>query len=334
MHLSRKLSNFVLPMSKHLISEQRYTIYLDYASNVPKKVIAAKIGVHPSTVTRELRRNANRDGTYHYVVANKRCEERRRNTLGNHRKDPILWWQVEQMIVENNWSPRQISGVLAKEGIRICPQTIYNHIHADETGRLAKYLPHRLRYRRRMRKRRETKATNIPNRTSIRERPAEADGRRFGDFEMDLIVDGYRHAILTLVERSTNTLWMRKLPHGKRAVPIAETVARLLFPYRHVVRTITTDNGSEFAAHELITKRLRVKGKENVKVYFTDTFCGWQKGCIENTNKLIRRYIPKGTNFNTISDLKIKQIQNKLNNKPREKLNFETPLFCFSKHFD
>ena len=84
----------------------------------------------------------------------------------------------------------------------------------------------------------------------------------------------------------------------------------------------TTDNGSEFAAHELITKRLKVKGKEDVKMYFTDTFCEWQKGCIENTNKLIRRYIPKGTNFNTISDLKIKQIQNKLNDRPREKIEF------------
>ena len=109
---------------------------------------------------------------------------------------------------------------------------------------------------------------------------------------------------------------------------------RWIDTYRHIVRTITTDNGSEFAAHELITKRLRVKDKEDMKVYFTDTLCGWQKGCVENTNKLIRRYIPKGTNFGTISELKIKQIQNKTNNRPREKLNFETPLFCFSKHFD
>lgn len=320
-------------MSNHLISEQRYAIYLGLARKQSKKSIAKEIGVHPSTISRELKRNANKDGTYHYTVAQRHCTSRKHGLSGNHRKDPVLWWRVEQMILEDDWSPRQISGVLAKEGIHICPQTIYNHVHADRTGKLAEHLPHRLRYRRRLRKYRPTKATNIPNRLSIHERPPEANGTRFGDFEMDLIVDSHQHAILTIEERSSNIGWICKLPQGKKAVPVAETVAGVLFPYRHIVRTITTDNGSEFAAHELITKRLRVKGKEDVKVYFTDTFCGWQKGSIENFNKLVRRYIPKGTNFNTINDKKINLIQKKLNNRPREKLNFETPLFCFAKHF-
>ena len=109
------------------------------------------------------------------------------------------------MIIEDNWSPRQISGVLAKEGIHICHQTIYNYVHKNKE-RLSKYMPHKLRYRRREKKQlRQTKATNIPNRTSIHERPAEANGKRFGDWEMDLIVDSRQRVILTLVERTLHT---------------------------------------------------------------------------------------------------------------------------------
>ena len=118
------------------------------------------------------------------------------------------------------------------------------------------------------------KVTNIPNRTSIRERPLEADGTRFGDWEMDLIVgkEG-KGAILTLTERSSNLLLMEKLPDGKKAASLPRVVNRLLFPYRGKgVRTITTDNGGEFACHELIEKKLRAT------VYFTDSYCSWQKG--------------------------------------------------------
>ena len=105
-------------------------------------------------------------------------------------------------------------------------------------------------------------------------------------------------------------------------------------PYRGTIKTITTDNGSEFAAHHLITKGLYMRGKEDVIVYFTDAYSSWQKGCIENTNKLIRRYIPKQANFNQFSDAYIKKIQKKkINRRPREKLNFSTPKDCFFKHF-
>ena len=187
------------------------------------------------------------------------------------------------MIKDEDWSPRQISGVLAKEGIHICAQTIYNHVHADTKGELAKHMPHELCYRRKEKKQYVTKGTNIPNGTSIHDRPKEANGTRFGDWEMDLIVDSQQHVILTLVERSTNMLLMQRIPTGKKSEPIAKAVVKQLFPYRKTVKTITTDNGSEFAAHQLITKGLYVKGKEDIKVYFTDAYSSWQKGCIENT---------------------------------------------------
>ena len=293
--------------------------------------IAREIGVHPSTVSRELRRNCNRSGEYVWINAQNRSDARRHGLKGNHRKPPELWWRIERMIIDDDWSPAQIAGVLRKEGIHIVKQTIYNHVHADTSGRLAPHMPHELRYTRRVRVSRPTKATNIANRTSIHQRPAEADGRRFGDWEMDTIIDSYGHAILTLTERSTNFILMERLPHGRKALPVAKAVARLLYPYRQTLKTITTDNGCEFAAHLEITRLLSMKNREKVTVYFADSYCSWQKGAIENANKLIRKYIPKKSNFDSFTDRKIMEIQKKLNRRPREKLNFESPLKRFFK---
>ena len=185
-----------------------------------------------------------------------------------------------------------------------------------------------MKYKKRKTTIRETKATNIKNRVSIHERPAEADGNRFGDWEMDLIVDQNQNAILTLVERSTDYLIMEKLRYGKRAMSLAKVVWRLLMPFRgDKLLTITTDNGSEFAAHECISKKL------GVDIYFTDYYASWQKGNIENTNKLIRQYIPKGTDFKNINNNRIMQIQKKINRRPREKLGFNSPKYEFYKHF-
>lgn len=147
---------------------------------------------------------------------------------------------------------------------------------------------------------------------------------------MDLIIgkNGYG-AILVLAERNTSYCIIEKLTHGKNAKEIAKAVIRLLYAYRLTgVLTITTDNGSEFSAHQLITK-----GLKGVVVYFADSYCSWQKGLVEYTNKLIRQYIPKGTDFSTITTGFIKKIQTKLNRRPREKLNFSTPTVEFFKHF-
>ena len=141
---------------------------------------------------------------------------------------------------------------------------------------------------------------------------------------MDLIVDRYSHAILTVVERSTNMFFMTKLPHGKKSGPLAREVRRLLL-YRKHVKTITTDNDPEFAAHKQITQYL------GAVVYFADPYASWQKGAVENTNKLIRQYIPKKENFDDFTDRKIAMIQKKINKRPRQKLNFQTPKCEFYK---
>ena len=147
---------------------------------------------------------------------------------------------------------------------------------------------------------------------------------------MDLIIgkNGYG-AILVLTERSTNYVIIEKLTHVRNARQVAKTVVRLLHAYKiKGVLSITTDNRSEFAAHELITR-----GLNGVVVYFADSYCSWQKGLVEYTNKLIRQYIPNGTDFNTFTPHFVKNVQYRLNKRPREKLNFSSPLKEFFKHF-
>lgn len=319
-------------MSNQLIEAQRYEIYLGLKRKWSLSRISREIGVSKSTVSREIKRNSKKDGSYVWMYAETLSRSRKHGLKGNHRKPEELWFRIDLMI-EQDWSPGQISGVLRKEGIRICKQTIYNHVHADTSGRLAKHMPHELKYSRRMRKQPVTKATNIKDRISIHARPKEADGKRFGDWEMDTIVDSYGHAILTLTERSTNFILMERLPQGRKAIPTAKAALRLLFPYRSMVKTITTDNGCEFAAHQIITEGLRTKKKEKVLVYFTDSYSSWQKGAIENANKLIRKHIPKKADFDRLSDDYIKKVQYKLNKRPREKLNFDTPKHRFFLFF-
>lgn len=309
-------------MTKHLTSAQRYHLFVEHQNRGTRKEktqkeIAAEIGKSPSTVCREYKRNATPKGGYNDTKAQAMAEGRRSHGVPHNKTPRLLLWRIEQWIKEEQWSPAQIVGKLAKEGTRISRQTIYNHIHADQSGELLANTRHKGKYKRKAKKERKpTRATNIPNRTSIHERPKEADGSRFGDWEMDLIVgkNGYG-AILVLAERSTSYCIIEKLPHGKNAKEIAKAVIRLLYAYRLTgVLTITTDNGSEFSAHQLITK-----GLNGVTVYFADSYCSWQKGLVEYTNKLIRQYIPKGTDFSTVTHAFVKKIQTKLNRRPRRR---------------
>lgn len=314
-------------MYKHLTREQRYAIYLGKQKGESLEIIARSIGVHKSTVSREIRRNSTPNGKYVWNKAHDLAESRLRHAPGNRRLDDVLKWRITQLIRNEQWSPRQISGRLKKEGVNVSHEAIYAIIRKDESGELASNCRHKMKYRRKASHKHETKASNIRNRVSIHERPAEADGTRFGDWEMDLIVDRDSNAILTLTERSTNFLLMEKLRHGKKAGPLAKAVWRLLLPYKgEALKSITTDNGSEFAGHEWISKKL------HVPVFFADSYCAWQKGAIENGNKLVRQYIPKGTDISTVTEGKINKIRKKINARPREKLNFLTPAEVFFKN--
>ena len=323
-------------MYHQLTSEQRSQIFVLLQKKTAKKEIALLVGCSQSTLSREIKRNSTDKGNYLWEKAHAKAMERRKRTTSNRSKDSCIVWEALNLLKEEDWSPEQISADMKKRGKYISHELIYRHIRADQSGELASHCRHKMKYNRHGRPDRTTKVRNIPDRVSIHNRPAEADGTRFGDWEMDTIVgkDG-KGAILTLTERSTNMVLMEKLRYGKHPEPLAKVVIRLLFPYRKTVRTITTDNGSEFSAHKLISKALSPKGTKNPNlVFFADSYSSWQKGAIENANKLIRQYIPKGTDFSKLTDAFIRKIQHKINRRPREKLNFESPKKVFFRQIN
>lgn len=310
-------------MYKQLTSEQRYTISVLLQNRTKQKEIAKAINVSPSTVSREIRRNSGVRGRYNWETAQANAVQTKRKKPGNHSIDKEVMEEARHLLVTEQWSPEQISGVLAKDGKYISHETIYRMIRKDkaEGGTLYKHCRHKLKRRARPVGGRRI---SIPNRTSISERPAEVDGKRFGDFEMDTIVGRGNHgAIVTLIERSTNMLFMRKLKKGKNAKELARTVIHLLSPFKEHVKSITTDNGTEFACHEMIGKSL------GVTIYFADPYASWQKGAIENANGLIRQYVPKTETFEHVSHQQITKYSKKINMRPRKKLEFKTPHECF-----
>lgn len=310
-------------MYKQLTSEQRYTISVLLQNRTKQKEIAKAINVSPSTVSREIRRNSGVRGRYNWETAQANAVQTKRKKPGNHSINKDVMEEAKHLLVTEQWSPEQISGVLAKDGKYISHETIYRMIRKDKAGggTLYKHCRHKLKRRARPVGGRRI---SIPNRTSISERPAEVDGKRFGDFEMDTIVGRGNHgAIVTLIERSTNMLFMRKLKKGKNAKDLARTVIHLLSPFKEHVKSITTDNGTEFACHEMIGKSL------GVTIYFADPYASWQKGAIENANGLIRQYVPKTETFEHVSHQQITKYSKRINIRPRKKLEFKTPHECF-----
>lgn len=308
-----------------LTSEQRYAIYLGLQEKKTKTAIARQIGCSVSTVCREIKRNTNRHGHYVYQHACESAQFRKRRSAMNRRTPGYVLKQARKLLIEEDWSPQQISGwLLENKQIRISHERIYQEIRTDKSGMLREHTRHKMKYRHHCFRKRPTKVRNIPNRISIHDRPPEADGTRFGDWELDLIVGkGQRSALVTLTERLTNYTLMEYIPN-KRPQTVADAVWRMLMPFiGKALKTITTDNGVEFMLHEQFARKLRTK------VYFADSYCSWQKGAIEYANKLIRQYFPKGTDFNLIAKEKIMEIQKKINRRPRKKLKFKTPTMVF-----
>ena len=227
-------------------------------------------------------------------------------------------------LIEQDWSPQQIEGRLKLENRpSVSHETIYKIIRQDKAdgGTLYKHTRHKLKHRKR------PIGTKIPikDRVTIDQRPEIVNlKQRFGDWEIDTIIgEDHKGTILTLVERQTAFMMMEKLEHGKNAKELSKTVIRLLTGYLNHVHSITGDNGTEFADHKTIAKALKTN------FYFTHPYSSWEKGLIENTNKLVRQYFPKKTNLNTLNNQQIKEIQYKINNRPRKNLNFFSPKELF-----
>lgn len=312
----------------HITKEQRYTISVCLRKKMTLSEIANMINVSKSTVSREIKRNSNM--YRHYVAIDaQQFSEMRKSVPRRPKKLSKEDWQEIVLCIKERWSPETIVGVRKRNGKScVSVEWLYHIIRQDKErgGNLYTYLPHHLKHRRR------PVGTHIPikDRVSIDQRPAVVDAKtRFGDWEMDTIIGkNGKGAIVTLVERTTKKLLMAKSPKGKNAKAIAKLVVQMLRPFEKHVHTITTDNGTEFAEHKYIARRL------HTKVYFAHPYSSWEKGLIENTNKLIRQYIPNGTDFHTLTDAFILHVQSELNHRPRKLLNFRSPkqMFFLSLH--
>ncbi len=308
---------------KHLNETQRYTIYRMRKDKKTQSEIARYIGVSQATISKELRRNADSKGKYFPKRAQEFADMMSKRSHRPYKLNDDMKAFIREKIEKDHWSPEQIKGYSEKHGITmISIEWIYHFIREDKNngGSLYKHCRHKLKHRKRPV---GAGIGHIPDRVSIHQRPAEVEKREeFGHFEMDLIQNG-KDFILTIVERKTRFLLMERLLKGKNADEVAKTVIKLLKPYKKHVKSITTDNGTEFSRHKLISKELRTT------VFFTDPYSSWQKGTVENTNKLIRQYVPKAMNIREISYNKLLVIQNKLNYRPRKVLFFESPAFFF-----
>ncbi|MBR1793223.1 MAG: IS30 family transposase [Bacteroidales bacterium] len=308
----------------HLTSEQRYTIFVLLRQKKTKAEIARTIGVSQSTVYRELAVNSTTNGRYYYKDAQMFSDDRRKKCRKPVRLTPQMQDEIVSTIRRLRCSPDCVRGKMLREGRDcVCVERIYQLVRQDKAdgGNLWTFLPNHLKHRRRY----VSKGPAIKNRVSIDQRPAiVAERGRFGDWEMDTIVGpGGRGVIVTLVERLTKKTLMAKCPKGKNARALARVVVGLLLPFADSVLTITTDNGSEFADHEYISRRL------GCQIFFAHPYASWQKGLIENTNKIIRQFIPKNTDLRRLSPAQISDFQSIINLRPRKKLNYTAPKSQF-----
>jgi IS30 family transposase len=307
----------------HLTQAQRYTISAMHRQGSTQKMIAEAIDKDKSVISRELKRNANHKGKYSFEYANDMAMLRKERMKKPRKLVPYLKKEIIELI-KQDWSPQQIEGRLKLENKPfVSHETIYKIIRNDkaEGGTLYKHTRHRLKHR----KRPVGEKINIKNRVTIDRRPEIVNTKqRFGDWEIDTVAgEENKGAIVTLVERKTAFMMMATLKYGKNAKELSKTVIRLFAAYVKHVHTITGDNGTEFADHQNIAKKLKTS------FFFTHPYASWEKGLIENTNKLVRQYIPKKTNLKSINEQQIKKIQYKINNRPRQKLNFYSPKEIF-----
>jgi IS30 family transposase len=313
---------------KHLTKEQRYVIASLHKRGESQESIADEIGVHRSTISRELTRNLGKRGAYNPEKAHQLAQERKERFASQRRFTKQVEKRIRSCLEQEQWSPEEIVGYYKKHNIdMVSVERIYQFIRKDKAkgGCLYKHLRHQLKHRKRPIG--DDTKVKIKDRVSIEQRPEIANNRtEFGHWEADLI-EGKNHKgfMLTITERVSKHLMMCYLPEGKKAEGVAKAMINLLLPYKDFVQSITMDNGLEFAAHKIVAKKL------NTDTYFTHPYSSWEKGQIEYMNKLIRQYYPKKQPINKYNTKNINEIQRKINNRPRKNLNYNKPFELFYK---
>lgn len=319
-----------------LTPEQRYKIEALVNTGMSLSAIALAIGVHKSTISRELRRNTPQRGigakVYHAGNADYKAKLRQQQKPKNESFTPLLKLQAKQWITDDKYSPELVAAQWKKEGTKgVSHEAIYKFIwqckhtnKKENTGykQLYKHLKHCKRRRKRGNKK-TARGIAIPNRVSIEQRPGIVnDRKRFGDIEVDFIVGkNHQSALLVTVDRATLLTTIDKI-ESREAGAVADIIIERMKQYPPL-KTMTFDNDMAFAQHEKIARAL------TLNTYFTRPYTSQDKGTIENKNGIIRRFFPKKTDFTIISKEEVKSVEKIINNRPVRKFDYKTPNEVF-----
>lgn len=313
-----------------LTDEDRIEIYAMKQAGKKQNMIADELGVYPSTISRELKRNTGLRG-YRPNQAQQQTLHRRFTARKAVKMTPETIAHIESKLAKEH-SPEQISERMKIDpkwhGPTVSHERIYQHIWRDKAGGGLLYKKLRIGGTKQHRKRRNSRDMRgtIKNRVGIDERPEIVEKKiRIGDWEGDTVVGkNHQGALVTLVDRKSKLTLIGKV-NRYTAKAVEKTIISLMDLQPRRSYTLTVDNGKEFASHESVADALRIK------VYFADPYCSWQRGLNENTNGLIRQYVPKGSDIQILTDEQIEHIMDRLNNRPRKSLGYLTPNEVFYK---
>lgn len=306
----------------HLTLNHRIQIDALLAIKTKQKDIACRIGCSEGALSQEIKRNSCKHG-YIYYHAQQFTEIRRRNSKSPYKtKDPEIVSYVKEKLKKERWSPQQISLRIKKDiGKSICTESIYQLIYNNRE--LIKYL--KRGRKRRSKKRKNSSKYGIKNRVSIHSRPKSVENRsRVGHWELDTVI-GANHSgvIASFVERKSRYVIIQKMENKSAGEMLRVCLKAFSDIPSTKLRTFTSDNGKEFAFHQTIAEKLRVK------FFFADPYSSWQRGTNENTNGLIREFLPKKLEFSKVSQKELDYYARLLNTRPRLCLNGSTPREIF-----
>ena len=311
----------------HLTHQERESIAVMKFAGYTQALIATELGRSEGTISRELSRNSDGD-SYHASIAEQKSIERRASRAVDRKLDHSLLKSEVRRMIACTHSPDEVSGRLKiehpdDERMHVSHQTIYRWLYSNpaDYAELKPFLRHG-RYRRRPGGKRRA---NIVDRVSIHTRPTAVEQReRLGDWEGDTIVGkGHRGYVATFVDRKSGFLVAAKMK-DHRSVTLNNAARRAYREVPAALRlTLTLDNGSEFARHKALSREL------GMSVYFADPYSSWQRGTNENTNGLLRQFIPKNSNILELSPTALAFYVDRLNNRPRKRLGYLTPAEVF-----
>lgn len=309
-----------------LTEQERYTVGVLRRQGLSGRAIAYVLDRSPSTISREIRRNACHatDGAYRPSKAQERTNGRRRRARQVKQHGPEVYARIEALLGGEQWSPEQIAGELAKTGMaRISAMTIYRHVQADVRagGTLKRWLRHG-RKRRRKRTPGLEKRGRLQGKPMIDTRPEAVERRdEPGHWEGDTVMGatGERACLLTLVERSTGLALVAKLAH-RTTTAVNRAALQLISASGLPFKTITWDNGTEFHGYRALDEATGVQS------YFAYPHRPWQRGSNENFNGLLRQYVPKRSSVARLRQSDCDALAHKLNTRPRKRYGFQTPI--------